>query len=271
VGELAAKPLHGKTVLVTRAFEQSQSLVSALRDAGAAPVVVPMVAFGVPDDLSAVDAAIREPGKYDWALLTSQNAIRALHERAEWMGIDLATTLGATQIAAVGPATAEAVTQLGLRVAYVAVKHSGLELAEELGERVRGKRIFLPRSDRSNPDLVEKLKQLGAHVEDAVAYRTVRPNEAAATRLEQTVTEGVDAVLFFSPSAVHHVLDALGEIRFMKLARHAAFVAIGPVTEKALRSAKVERVLMANDTTVEAALRALADYFAATKMPAGAD
>ncbi len=269
--EAAAKALRGKRVVITRALEQSETLIKALSDAGAVPVVVPMVAFGIPDDPGAVDEAIREAGNYDWTLLTSQNAVRALQERAELVGIELAATIGATRIAVVGPATAEAVNHLGLRVEYVAVKHRGMELAEELGERVRGKRIFLPRSDRANAELVKKLKELGAQVKDVVAYKTVRPDESSAVKIEQMVSEGVDAVMFFSPSAVRHLRDLLGEQRFGELGRQVVFAAIGPVTETALRSAKVDRVVMAHDTTVDAALTVLANYFTATKLPAGAN
>jgi uroporphyrinogen-III synthase len=271
VDEAAAKALHGKRVAVTRALEQSESLVEALRAAGAVPVIVPMVAFGNPDDPGAVDEAIREPGYYDWTLLTSQNAVRALQERAQLLGIELATTVGATRIAVVGPSTAEAVKQLGLPVEYMAVKHRGVELAEELGEKVRGKRIFLPRSDRANVELVEKLKELGAQVRDVIAYKTVRPDESSAAKIQDIMSEGVDAVMFFSPSAVQHLRDMLGEQRFLELAQRAVYAAIGPVTGKALRKANVERVVMAQDTTVHAAVRVLVDYFTATKRPAGAN
>ena len=45
MGNAGSKPLKGKRVMVTRAAEQSQTLVDALREAGADPVVAPLVAF----------------------------------------------------------------------------------------------------------------------------------------------------------------------------------------------------------------------------------
>jgi uroporphyrinogen III methyltransferase / synthase len=272
VGEERANSLKGKRVVVTRATEQSESLVQALRDMGAVPVVLPMVAFGAPDDLAAVDEAIRGAGRYDWMLLTSQNALRALQERCGVLGIGLATAMGGIRIAAVGPTTADAARNAGLKLAYAAEKHHGAALAEELGERIRGKRILLPRSDRANPDLVEKLEGLGAQVKEIVAYKTVRPDEGSLTKAEEMAREGADAVLFFSPSAVHHLEGVLGNARFLQLSKRAVFTAIGPVTEVALRKAKVERVVMAEDTTVGAVLTALTDYFTASgkRLPAGA-
>jgi uroporphyrinogen-III synthase len=272
VGEHAANVLKGKRVVVTRALEQSESLVEALRDAGAVPVVVPMVAFGTPDDARAVDAAIRGGAEFDWLLLTSQNAMRALQERSESLGFPLADALRGIHIAAVGPATAQAAGAAGLVVEYVAVKHRGVELAEELGKKIEGKNILLPRSDRANPELVKKLEELGARVKDVVAYKTVRPDEQNSEELEKIIGEGVDAVLFFSPSAVHHFREVLGEGRFEELSRRAVFAAIGPVTEKTLRETKTGRVVVARDTTVNAVIAVLTEYFMArrAKLPAGA-
>src|SRR6516162_9307274 len=55
VGEAHHKPLAGKRVVVTRSAEQSQSLVDALRAVGAHPVVLPVLAFAVPEDAAALD------------------------------------------------------------------------------------------------------------------------------------------------------------------------------------------------------------------------
>jgi uroporphyrinogen-III synthase len=272
VAEDSAKVLQGKRVVVTRAKEQSESLVQALQAKGAIPALLPMVAFGPPDDPVLVDEAIRGIAQYDWLFLTSQNALRALQERSELLGMALAGALRQIHIAAVGPATAQAAEQAGLKVEYVAEKHQGTAMAEELAEKVKGKRVLLPRSDRANPELVHRLKVLGADVKEIVAYKTVRPDEQVLRRAEQIAREGAEAVLFFSPSAVHHLQDVLRSAEFLKLSGRAIFVAIGPVTEQALRNAKIERLVTARDTTVDAVLRALSDYFSATaaKLPVGA-
>jgi uroporphyrinogen III methyltransferase / synthase len=268
-----ARALAGKRVVITRAAEQSETLVKALQEQGAVPVVLPMVAFAPPDDWRALDHAIRKIESYDWLFLTSQNALRALQERSESLGIPLAETAGKLKIAAVGPATARAAEHVGLQVEYVAVKHQGTAMAEELAGRVRGKSVLLPRSDRANPDLVARLKELGAVVEEVVAYKTVPPDEANVARSKHALSSGADAVLFFSPSAVHHLQEILRPEEFAELSRRTLFAAIGPVTEKALREAKVERVAMARDTTVGAVIEVLREHFSAGRVnwPAGAN
>lgn len=272
MAEDSANSLRGKRVVVTRAAAQSQSLVQALQAKDAIPVLLPMVAFGPPDNPSLVDEAIRGIAQYDWLFLTSQNALRALQERSESLEISLPNALRHIRIAAVGPATAEAAARASLKLEYVADKHQGTALAEELATKIKGKRVLLPRSNRANPELVQRLETLGAKVKEIVAYKTVRPNEQDRQAPELIAKHGADAALFFSPSAAHHLQELLGLAKFMELSRRAVFVAIGPVTAEALRNANVERVLMAHDTTVDAVLQTLVEYFSVTaaKSPVGA-
>ena len=265
MAEASAGSLQAKRVVVTRAAEQSQDLVRALQEKGAVPVVLPMVAFSPADNLAELDQAIGGLAQFDWVFLTSQNALRALQERCQALHCDLPSAVGAARVGVVGPATAEAARAASINVSYVATKHQGVSFVQELAAEVRGKRIFLPRSDRANPDLVEQLRHLSAHVTDVVAYKTIAPDEAALARTRATLQQAVDAVLFFSPSAVHHLQDILGNEKVLELSRHAIFAAIGPVTEKALHSADVERVLLAADTTVNSIVEALEDHFARSR------
>ena len=265
MGEDATGGLRGKRVVVTRAVEQSGELVHALEREGAVPVVLPMVAFGPPDDTTGLDQAIREMDRYDWTFVTSQNALRALQERCQALKLDLRKAIGKGRVAAVGPATAEALKSARIEVAYTASKRQGVSLARELAEEVKGKRVLLPRSDRANPELVEELKRLGATVEEVVAYKTVSPDDAALHQARTALQQKVDAVLFFSPSSVHHLQDILGSEKVLEISRQAIFAAIGPVTERALRAARIERVLLAEDTTVAAVVRALQKHFCAAQ------
>jgi uroporphyrinogen-III synthase len=262
VGEGRGNALQGKRVVVTRAAEQSESLVEALKGRGAIPVVVPIVAFALPDDLAALHAAIKNIPRFDWIFLTSQNALRAILEQCAPLRLDPREAFSGVRIATVGPTTAEAVEKAGLDVAYVASKHEGVALAEELEKEVRRKKVLLPRSDRANPALVEKLKEFGAEVREVCAYKTVKPEANAMSKVADVLGNGAEAVLFFSPSAVHHLRELLGDGKFVELSGQVVFAAIGPVTEGALRKAKVQRVLQARDTSVSAIVETLTDYFA---------
>lgn len=264
--------LRGKRIIVTRAVEQSESLLNALRESAAIPVLLPMVSFAPPDDPSLMDEALKNLKNFDWVFLTSQNTLRAIQDRCALLSLPLVESIAGVRIAAVGPATAEAVEHAGLEVTYVAQKHQGVALAEELGERVRGMKIFLPRSDRANQDLVERLDHLGAEVTEVIAYKTVRPNESESKLYAAELEKSADAILFFSPSAVHHLQELLGAAKFVIMSRVVAFAAIGPVTEKSLHAAGVERVIASKDTHAGAVLAALSDFFTIPdqKLPVGA-
>lgn len=273
MGETGSRPLAGKRVLVTRAAEQSHALVEALSAAGADALVVPLVAFAPPNDFIGLDRCLKgAAGKFDWVFFTSQNSVRALQERCEALGRSLAESIANARIAVVGPSTATATRGAGLNVDYVSKVHNGVALADELANEVNGKRVFLPRSDRANPDLIAALARHGARVVPAVAYRTVAA-ESDLKKIEEIVaTQSADSVLFFSPSAVHHLRELLGIERFRGFGRQAAFVAIGPVSARALQEEGVERVLVASDATVDATLAAVAEFFgkAGRVQPAGA-
>lgn len=255
------KALQGKRIIVTRAAEQSESLLDGLGESGALPVLLPMVSFSAPADCGPLDEAIQNLPQFDWLFVTSQNALRALDSRCLLLKLSLKELLGTVQIAAVGPATAGAAENRGLTVAYVAKKNQGTALAAELSAVIKGKKILLPRSDRANPDLVEALARLDASVTEVVAYKTVQPTAVETASYISEIERGADAILFFSPSAVHNLQDMLGAAKFVILSRTVAYTTIGPVTEKAVRETGVERIVAAADTSVAAVLQALAEHF----------
>jgi uroporphyrinogen-III synthase len=272
VGEKNSKPLARKRVVITRALEQSQSLVDALREAGAEPVLFPLVAFAPTDNLVELDACLKNSARFDWVFFTSQNALRAVQQRCAAMDLPVAKVFSGVKIAAVGPATAEAVAAAGLAVDFISRIHTGVALAEELSAEEKRKRVLLPRSDRANPDLIEVLNLHGWQVTPVVAYKTVSPDADSSVVQESLLRGDADAILFFSPSAVHHLHDLLGLQRFRDLSRQSIFVAIGPVSESALKAEGIERVLQAADSSVSAAVSTLSDYFARAgqHQPAGA-
>lgn len=257
--------------MVTRALEQSEAPVQALREAGAEAVVLPMVKFAPPDDFAPLDRALKDADDFDWLLLTSQNAVRALQERCIALNLGIAAIFDGVRIAAVGPASAEAARELGLNVIYVASKYQGVALANELAPKLKGMQVFLPRSDRANHDLVEALVGHGAVVTEVIAYKTELPSGNDLSEIRAQLEQGVDAVLFFSPSAVNHFRDVLGQKEFARLAETCgAFAAIGPVTETALREAGVEQLIVAKTATVPSLISELARYFSTKPQPISA-
>jgi uroporphyrinogen-III synthase len=266
--EASASPLAGRNILITRASEQTASLVRELEARGAKPVLQPMIAFHPPTDFGPLDKALRELRTFDWLLLTSANTVRALMERSQSLGVDVMNSFAALRIAAVGPVTAEAARRAGLPVSQVATKHQGLALAEEFAAEFARKRILLPRSNLASPDLPDALRRLGAQVTEVIAYRTFAA-EPEGEGQSQFSSGHLEAILFFSPSAVRNFLNwdegKGGQVlrSISDPSRKAAVVAVGPVTAAALREAGLRQIVQAQDTTVPAVIEALESFFAA--------
>jgi uroporphyrinogen-III synthase len=253
--------LAGKRIVITRTAAQCEALSKELSARGAVPLVFPLISFGEPEDFGPVDAAIGSLAGFDWVIITSAQAVRALSARSEAIGRALAQEGGRPQVAAVGPASAEAAEVGGFQVAYVAETHNGVSLAEGLGARLRDQQVLLPRSDRANPDLPAALKKHGAKVTEVIAYRTLRAAEVDQRSL-QTVADGeTDAILFFSPSAVQHFEELMGKGTLSVLENKMALTAVGPVTASALRKNGARRIFTSADTSSASILEALETYF----------
>jgi uroporphyrinogen-III synthase len=261
VADTGRSPLAGKRIVITRAAQQSETIARELLALGAIPVVLPLVEFEEPGDFSALDGALSQADQFGWIIFTSGQAVRAVAARSERLGQPLHQAASKSRIAAVGPVSAEAVRQAGLPVEYVAKNHNGVALANELGQRLREQQVLLPRSDRANPELPAALRRHGAQVTEVIAYRNLIPGAVDKQNLGKIAAGEADAILFFSPSAVHHFGELLGAERLHLLQEQIAITAVGPVTANALRQVKVERMVVAADTTAGAVLMALEEHF----------
>ena len=253
--------VFGRRIVITRAVEQSSDLVTKLERRGAIPISLPLVAFSTPENFAPLDAALRRWQEFDWVLFTSANAVQSVAQRAANTYSGILRPSNRPQIAAVGPATNEAAVKAGLLVTHVAKTHLGIALAEELAQQLRNRSVFLPRSDRANPDLPAALKKLGSNVTEVIAYHTLPPTNVDRARVTEVLDENSDAALFFSPSAVNNLADLIGRESLVALQNKIAIAAVGPVTAAALRDHGVTNIVTAADTTADAVMSALENYF----------
>jgi uroporphyrinogen-III synthase len=138
---MPALPLAGRRVLVTRAAHQAGKLNDGLRALGAEPVEVPVLEIQPPVDFAPLDRALRSLDSYDWLILTSANTVRALADRAQTLGVRLATATSGLKVAAVGDATATAARNAGFAVALVPETYVAESLIDKLlrhGHEVSG-------------------------------------------------------------------------------------------------------------------------------------
>jgi uroporphyrinogen-III synthase len=222
-----------------------------------------MIHFGPPEDTGPLDEALSKLDQFDWLIFTSQVAVEFVLQRAVSIGVPLPQSAPSLRVAVVGPKTAEIARNGGLQVDYVTGKNQGSAFVEELAQELKGKRVFLPHSDLAIKSVVEGLRQAGAEVSGVIAYRTLPPSPEERRQVKAIQWGVIDAALFFSPSAVHNFVDAIGVERIDQHHRHVLFVAVGPVTAEALHKAVgFENIIQASHPSVTEVLRSMEEFFA---------
>ena len=274
-------PLAGKRVVVTRAASQSAALAAALQAQGAEVISLPFIKILPPLDFAPLDSALRDLASFDWLIFTSQNAVSAVADRldaiapgnaipatirdsvipseARNLSSASATPAPSVRVAAVGKATAEAAQSAGFTVAHIGQGGTAATLVLELLPELPDRRVLLPRSDRAASELVPRLQRFGAEVTEVIAYRTADATEVDASSREAVATS--DAILFFSPSAVHSFAALQKSSALNPLADTVVIGAIGPVTSVALRNSGSRCDFQASEPSVDEIVATLAVHF----------
>ena len=248
-------------MVVTRAAEQAGDLVRALEEQGAEVLLVPSVTFAEIEDKHALDAAILSLFRFDWLLLTSQNAVRFFASRCRELGIDPRVMAGAPpSVAAVGQATADAAQKEGLAVKFVASRNTGEGLALEMREQLLGKRVLLPRSDRAAGELPAALSRGGAQVTDVAAYRTLAVQAPNSAGMEAIRNGRADVITFASPSAFQSFVDQVGANALHNLSGQVVLAAIGTVTARAIGHAGFSAGIVSEDASAAGLVAAIVDW-----------
>ena len=253
-GAVTGAPLAGRTVVVTRGGERARDLVDALERAGATALEVPLTRQVDPaDGGAALRAAAADVGENAWLVLTSVTAVDrfvgALRD---------ARALGSVLVAAVGPATADALRRAGVEPDLVPADHSARGLVEAFPDAVRsgGHRVLFPAADLAPGTIGEGLDAKGWDVRRVEAYRTVARRVPEPALLDRVAA--ADALTFTAPSAVQAFL-ALRTAAGRPLTPPAHVVCIGATTAAAARAAGFDGVREARDASAEGIVDELID------------
>jgi uroporphyrinogen III methyltransferase/synthase len=247
---LERRPLHGRTVVVTRARAQASGLATTLRGLGATVVELPAIRIESRIASEEARAAASSVADYDLVCLTSPNGVGLLFEALGEAGQDARALAGAT-VAAIGPGTARALAAHGIAADVIPERFVAEALVEALAEvEVEGRRVLVARAAEARDVLPDALRERGAEVDVVALYETVReaPEEKAIE-----AAQAADYVTFTSSSTVTNLTDALGD-RFPAAAR---IVSIGPVTSESVRGAGLAVAVEADRHDVDGLLAAL--------------
>ncbi|MEK7756807.1 MAG: uroporphyrinogen-III synthase, partial [Planctomycetota bacterium] len=265
VGEVAAyaadaaareqSPLCGKRIVITRPRSSANELERKLSATGATTIHCPMIRIVYPASNDALDEAIRKIDRYQWVVFSSAHGVIGFWKRLDFLGLD-ARALGSCKVAAVGPATARKLRRQGILPELLPPAYDGDALARSLSARIAPSgRVLFPCGDIARPTIPEGLRRGGATVDAIVVYATMDATPSEMTR--KLIAEGVNAIVFCSPSAVR---------RFAVLglpAGDAAIACIGPTTASAVRSAGLRVDVMAEEHSMSGIVAALERHYSA--------
>jgi len=252
--------LQGKRVLVTRAREQASQLAAALRAAGAEPIEIPAIAIAPPHSYAHIDGALAALKEFDWLIFSSANAVRVFCERALYAGVHPATY--GLQIACVGPATAEAVRDAGMKVALVPPRFVAESLLEELRPLVGGESVLLVRAEVARDVLPSGLRSAGAEVTVADAYRNEVPAGSVARLKDLFASDAfIPQVITFTSSSTARNAHALLLAADVIVPQETVMVSIGPVTSATMRELGWVPTVEAREATIGGMVRVLQEYY----------
>jgi uroporphyrinogen III methyltransferase/synthase len=243
------KPLNGLKVLVTRPKEQAPTLSNRLRILGAIALEVPTITISPPESYTQLDVAIQHLQSYDWIIFTSVHGVQFFLNRVQALGFATSILYG-TRVAAVGSATASALEGSGRKPDYVPEEYLTERIAIGLGE-LREKRILLPRADIASKRLPEKLRALGAKVDEISTYRTGIPSDLTPEKVRPILARGVNLIVFTSPSTVQNLTRFLDPADFRSLSK-CKVACIGPVTAQTATELGFHVDIVAKNHTINA-------------------
>ncbi|MDR5729745.1 MAG: uroporphyrinogen-III synthase [Terriglobia bacterium] len=257
------KPLASRKILITRARHQAQSLATALEEQGAAVLAIPAIEIIPPDSYEALDAALSNAGKYQWLVVTSVNGAEVLAQRFQALRMTI-DALAPLKIAAIGPATARGLGELGMHVDEVPKQSIAESLVESLRDQVGGKNVLLVRAKVARDVLPEELRKASATVDVVDAYQTVVPAASAeALRLAFAAPSRLpDAVTFTSSSTVTNFFRLMHEANIAAWPSAMAAASIGPITSRTLRHHGIEPAVEAAEYTIPGLVEALCRWSA---------
>ncbi|MGQ5524552.1 uroporphyrinogen-III C-methyltransferase [Chitinimonas sp. PSY-7] len=219
-----SRPLAQRRFLITRPENQSATLAGLLSEAGAVPLLAPMIAIGESSDPAGLAAALQRLDEFDLAVFISPTALDVVTERVSPWPAKL-------PVAVIGMPSREKALELGMQDVISPDNQFDSEglLAHPALQHMTGRRVVLFRGNGGREVLTETLRERGATVEVVEAYRRQMPRLTHEDVLA-LLAEGCDGVIVTSSEAVNNMFTLADSVLASRLrnipffASHAAIV-----------------------------------------------
>lgn len=223
--------LHARHVVVTRPLRQASHLAEALTDAGAIPVLFPVLEIQSIDAIGPVlDAAIHLDS-YDLAVFVSPNAI----EKALDLILPRRPWPENLRVAALGKSSEQELVRRGIVNVLSPPLRFDSEALLELPDLidVRNKRIIIFRGEGGRELLADTLVARGATVDRIACYRRVRPQSDPTRILALWEAGQLDAITLTSSEGLRNFFALVGRLGQAWLRKTPTFVPHARIAEQA--------------------------------------
>lgn len=259
-----ALPLFGQRVVVTRTRSQASVLTERLTQLGADVLEISTIRI-VPLALGEKERSklTAFSQHFDWLVFTSPNAVDLFFAEFFKRASDLRDLAG-VKLAAVGPATAQKLGELHLRVELQPKIYSMQELARAFSDvDLHSTRFCLPQGRLADSLLANHLREGGATVEPWTLYDTQAEEEDATGARARYLREGAHWITFSSSSAAEnwHALHLKPAVD----APVPRVLSMGPVTSATLRGLGYEIAAQSPAATLNSLIETLCGACDSTK------
>lgn len=248
------KPLFGKRIIVTRAAEQAQELISEIEEGGGTVIEVPTIKFVDPDDnYDKLDMSIKKLSRkeFNWVIFTSANAIKFFLQRAGNLGNDTLDLLKPVKIAAIGKSTASYLSTLGIKTDFIPKDYVAESFVDGFVEvAAENERVLIPRAQFARNIIPDALTKIGLQVYIAAAYKNIPCDSIESATLEEIKNQTPDYITFTSSSTVRNFLMLAEGASIASIVKKIKTVSIGPITSRAIKELGFKEPLEAKKSTL---------------------
>jgi uroporphyrinogen III methyltransferase / synthase len=264
--------LTNKTIIITRAVEQSSNFANLLKEEGANVIEMSALEITPPSSWQSLDQSISKLNSIDWLILTSGNGVNYFFNRLIDLGKDL-RALNNIKIAVVGKKTAETLEKFYLKPDFIPPNFIADSLVENFPEDLTNKTILFPRVETGGRAiLVEELTSKGAQVIEVSAYESACPSNINLSSWEALINKEVNVITFASSKTVKNfnilIEKALHDpnlnpqnIAKQDLLKNIIIASIGPQTSHSCKTILGRFDLEAKEYTLEGLTKSLIDFF----------
>lgn len=254
------KPLIGKTVLVTRAVDQSENFSRSLKDKGATVVAFPTIAILPPSSWGECDAAMEKLAQYDGLVFTSSNAVRSFFRRLDHHPRESVLRQLKTMVFyVIGSRTGEALAREKMTpIRLPGVSDSGEFAQALLAQPLKGKRLLFPKGSLTETGFAERLRAGGIGIDEATVYQTCAPSEIETGPVKEMFkNREINVVTFFSPSSIGNLLEIISADLFATV----PIAVIGSSTAAVARDAGLNVQIIPDEPTSQKLVDAIVRHF----------